>query len=77
MTKSNTKEISFEKAFQRLEQIVELLEKGEATLEESMQIFEEGMSLVNVCNDKLDAAQTKLKTLIKKDDGSFELDNLE
>jgi len=77
MAKSNQENISFEKAFQRLEQIVDRLEKGEATLEESMQIFEEGMSLVNLCNDKLDSAQTKLQTLIKKEDGSLDLEDLE
>lgn len=57
------KEVSFEKAMQRLEQIVDLLESGEYPLEESLSIFEEGVRLVNLCNSKLENIEKSIKVL--------------
>ena len=77
MTKQEQKEQTFEQAYQQLESIVEILEKGESTLEESMKVFEEGMRLVQFCTQKLDDAQGKLQTLVKEEDGSFQLKEME
>lgn len=77
MTKTKKDEIPFEKAFKRLEEIVESLENGESSLDEAMKAFEEGMSLVKVCNEKLNTAEAQLKRLIKGDDGEFRLELME
>jgi len=46
-------EIKFEKAMNRLEQIVEELEKGELDIDKSLEIFEEGIKMSRVCSKKL------------------------
>ncbi len=54
------KEITYEEAVKRLEEIVTLLEKNEATLDESMKLFEEGTKLAAICNKKLNDAKQKI-----------------
>ncbi|MDE6751309.1 MAG: exodeoxyribonuclease VII small subunit [Eubacterium sp.] len=60
------KEITYEEAVKRLEEIVTLLEKNEATLDESMKLFEEGTKLAATCNKKLNDAKQKI-TIINKE----------
>ena len=62
---------SFEESLKRLEAVVDQLEKGELTLEESLKLFEEGVNLTASCKQELDAAEGKVQTLIKQRDGSF------
>lgn len=59
-------ELTYEKAVKRLEEIVNLLEKNEAPLDESMKLFEEGTKLALFCNEKLTNAKQKI-TEINKD----------
>jgi exodeoxyribonuclease VII small subunit len=47
---------SFEESLKRLETVVDQLEKGELSLEESLKLFEEGMNLTANCKKELDAA---------------------
>lgn len=54
---------TFEESMLRLEEIVTLLEKGEATLEESMALFEEGTKLAAACAKQLDTAEQKVLKL--------------
>ncbi len=61
------KEISFEDALDRLEEIVELLESGENPLEKSLELFEEGVGLVKICNKKLENVENSVKILINND----------
>lgn len=61
------KEISFEDALDRLEKIVELLESGENPLEKSLELFEEGIGLVKLCNKKLEKVENSVKILINND----------
>lgn len=68
MMKKELKEVAFEDALQRLEQVVELLEKGEAPLEEAIELFDEGMKLVNVCGQKLERAEQRVEMLIEEND---------
>ena len=63
------KDLSFEKAVERLQSIVDELEQGEIGLDNSIKIFEEGLELVQTCNKKLQDAEGKLKKLINTDDG--------
>lgn len=67
-------ERSFESALRRLEEIVEELERGDIPLEESLKIYEEGMELIRFCNERLNKAEKRLLKLVKKEDGSFQLE---
>ncbi|MBA5941883.1 MAG: exodeoxyribonuclease VII small subunit [Methanophagales archaeon] len=58
--------ISFEDAMKRLEAIVEELGRGNLSLEDSLNRFQEGMELYKVCNNKLDEAEYKVELLIEK-----------
>ena len=56
---------TFEENMSRLEEIVSLLERGDATLGDSMALFEEGTKLVNACRKELDTAEQKVVKLAK------------
>jgi exodeoxyribonuclease VII small subunit len=62
---------SFEESLKRLEAVVDQLEKGELTLEESLKLFEEGVNLTASCKQELDAAEGKVQMLVKQRDGSL------
>ncbi len=70
------KDIAFEETFKNLEEIVNQLESGQETLEKSLELFEEGIKLSEICRTKLDNADQKIKKLIKKTDNSFELKDI-
>lgn len=61
---------TFEENMQRLEQIVRLLERGDAPLEESLKLFREGTELVECCGKLLDNAQLQVKKISTAADGS-------
>ncbi len=63
------KDQSFEDALKALEGIVTRLESGEANLDESIRLFEEGMRLSAVCQKRLDEADRKIETLLRKPGG--------
>jgi len=62
-------EISFEHAAARIDEIVRLLEKGDAPLDKSLALFEEGAKLIKICGQKLDEAEQTVVRLQKGDDG--------
>ena len=64
-----TKTKSFEESIARLEAIVKLLESGEASLDESIKLYSEGVKLVGECNKKLDETERKIKLLTVGTDG--------
>ena len=64
-------DMSFEAALARLEAIVRMLESGNAALDESLSVFEEGIALVKMCNEKLESAEQKIKILTKAEDGTL------
>jgi len=66
-------EIKFEDALKRLEKIVDELEDGNLSLDDSLERYEEGIRLSKLCAKKLDAAKKKVEILLKGDDGSVEL----
>lgn len=68
---SDKKEKSFEEAMSRLEEIVRALESGAAGLDDSLSLFEEGISLVKLCNAKLEGAEQKVKLLARGEDGNL------
>ena len=57
----------FESALHELESIVEHMEKGELTLEQSLQQFERGVLLTRTCQQSLQDAEQKVQILLKKD----------
>lgn len=59
------KEKSFEEALKRLEQIVQKLEGGDLSLDESLSLFEEGINLSRFCTKKLAQAEKKVEKLLK------------
>ena len=54
----------FEKSIKELEEIVAKLEKGDAGLDESLELFEKGIKLSRDCNEMLDKAEKKVSVLI-------------
>ncbi len=60
-------EMTFEQALARLEQIVRSLEGGNVPLEDLINLFDEGTSLVKLCTERLDKAEEKVKLLQMKD----------
>lgn len=62
---------TFEEALARLEEIVRMLESGSAPLDKSLELFEEGVSLVKMCNSKLDNVEQRIKILSKNESGEI------
>lgn len=63
---------SFEEALSRLDEIVADMEKGNLTLDSSLEAFSEGISLIRFCNEKLDSAEQRVKILLAGEDGKME-----
>lgn len=62
--------LTFEQALARLEEIVRSLENGQTKLEDSLALFEEGVRLVRLCNERLDSAEQKIKVLSLAPEGA-------
>lgn len=60
--------MDFEKKLNRLEEIVDKMETGELTLEDSLKLFEEGVKLSRECNSQLSEAEQKVKLLLGIDE---------
>lgn len=69
------KEDSFEKAFARLEEILEQMNSGAVSLDDSLKLFEEADKLINTCSERLNEAERKIETLIKNRKGELSLGN--
>lgn len=66
------KKVDFEKSLEKLEEIVESLETGELTLEDSLKKFEEGLALGKQCREILDKAEARIKKVIEESGGTVE-----
>lgn len=62
-------ELSFEKALEELERIVEKLEKGGLSLNESLSLFEKGIKLARFLREELEKAEKKVEILLKDEKG--------
>ncbi len=69
MEQNKLETMTFEAAMARLEEIVRALESGNAPLDSSLALFEEGVALVKLCNGKLDHAEQRVKILTLGEDG--------
>lgn len=67
----------FEKAFQQLETIVKRLESEEMPLDESLQLFEEGIRLSRFCNQKLEEVEKKIELILSDAKGQPRLEPFE
>ena len=68
---AKNEKLTFERAAERLEEIVRLLENGKATLDDSLKLYEEGISLVRFCNEALEGAEKKIKILTVDENGAI------
>ena len=59
--------MDFEKKLQRLEEIVQKMEKGDLALEQSLKLFEEGIGLTRECQTQLTESENKIKLLVDLD----------
>ncbi|MEA5093112.1 Exodeoxyribonuclease 7 small subunit [bioreactor metagenome] len=76
MAAKKTKEdLGFEQSLERLEVIVEKLESGELTLDESLKLFKEGVELSKYCSSKLSAVQQEVKKVVVDNKGTFTLES--
>jgi len=66
-------DVSFDSALEKLETIVEQLESGQLSLEESLAVFEEGVKLSLYCQQELKKTDGKVSLLLKKLSGDLEL----
>ena len=62
--------MTFEAAMQRLEQIVRTMERGDAPLDDSLKLFQEGTELVRFCAKMLDDAQLQIQKVMTAPDGT-------
>lgn len=70
MGQNTKKDPKFEDALARLGEIVRNLEQGEVNLDETLELFEEGVKLARFCNKKLDDVEGKIEIMLK--DGQTE-----
>jgi len=70
---NKTDSINFEKTLAELEQLVEKMEQGDLSLEESLKYFERGILLTKTCQQALSKAEQKVRILLEKD-GKSELE---
>jgi exodeoxyribonuclease VII small subunit len=61
----------FEKQLTALESVVERLEQGDLSLEESVRLFEEGMRLSDACKKELEVAEGKIQLLVEQRNGQM------
>ena len=66
------KQKTFEEYLKRLEEIVRALENGDTPLDESMKLFEEGVSLSATCNELLEKAEQKVSMLTRGENGEMQ-----
>ena len=67
----------FEDDLKKLEEVVDTLERGDLTLDESVKLFEEGMKLSNACKAELDKAEGRIQVLVQGKRGSMQVVEME
>ena len=68
---------SFEQILKKLDRILVDMESNDSTLEKNLKLFEEGVLLIEDCKNKLETAEQKVKELITRNDGKFDLKDRE
>ena len=65
-----SEQMTFEAAMKRLEEVVKALESGDAPLDRSLSLFEEGTALIRTCTACLNDAEQKVLNVVKAEDGT-------
>jgi exodeoxyribonuclease VII small subunit len=68
---------TFEEKLTALESVVDRLERGELTLDDSVRLFEEGINLSNACKSELEAAESKIQVLVEPESGRIRTADLQ
>ncbi len=76
-SKKSDKKLDFEASIAALQELVEKMERGEYTLEESVAQFERGMALAKACQEALKTAEMKVSKLVSGSDGEQSLSPME
>jgi exodeoxyribonuclease VII small subunit len=77
MARKDSTHKKFETAMEDLEQVVEQLDSGELSLDDSLAAFEKGVGLVKFCNEKLNEVEKKVELLVKDKEGKLQLKTFE
>ena len=72
--KNNNKDLSFEDSLKKLEDIVEQLEYGDVDLDKSVELYEKGMNLKKICEEKLKKVENQIKK-IKVENNKIQKEN--
>ncbi|GAK39916.1 exodeoxyribonuclease VII small subunit [Paenibacillus urinalis] len=67
---ANEQELNFEAAMAELEEVVNQLERGDVPLEQAIELFQRGMKLSQMCNQKLEQVERKIEMIVEED-GEF------
>ncbi len=59
--------LSLEEAFEKLEESLAKMEESEVTLEDSFKLYEEGVGLIRLCNEKIDKVEKQMITLTEEE----------
>ncbi len=59
-------DLSYEEAFERLQEIIKLLEHGNVSLDDSIKYYEQGVLLKTYCEDRLKKAELKIKSVLRE-----------
>lgn len=73
MARKDASDKNFEAAMKELEQVVEQIECGDLSLEDSLSAYEKGVGLVKFCYQKLNEVEKKIELLVKDKDGKLQL----
>lgn len=71
------KKMTFEAAMERLDQIVRTMERGDAQLDESLKLFQEGTELVRTCSKMLEEAEMQIKLVMTDGEGNPVLEDFD
>ncbi len=72
----SNKEISFEASMLSLEKVIEKLESSSTSLDEMVQLYEEGIKLTHACKSKLATAEERITTLVNEKDELKEISGI-
>jgi exodeoxyribonuclease VII small subunit len=73
MARKDVSNKNFESAMEEIEQVVEQIESGELSLEESLAAYEKGVGLVKFCYQKLNEVEKRIEFLVKDKEGKLQL----
>ena len=72
-----SEKLNFEASMERLEQIVRAMERGDAQLDESLKLFQDGTELVRSCSKMLEEAELEIKKVMTAPDGTPVLEDFD